>query len=220
MIAWKLRAHKVLGEDRTRTVDPNWPKGDSISMWHHAKQYNSGELTMGADAAQGVPGHHSVSGWWSTALCISFLEYCFIIMLSIIIFPSFFCLIKLSSSQPMSFAFFWILSPNSLWVSEWMAVLSTRLNHNSCPVTARETTLLSASLLSCMINLSRRQGQFWRMTQNSTFHLTYKWKYNFAPVPDLPHFIWVTWVLIFYWFRNWNLSTCSGHSTVATNIKP
>lgn len=117
--------------------DPNWPKGDSICLGIMLNNIIWGNW---ADAAQGVSRHHSASGWWPIALCINFLEYSFIIMLSIIIFPSFSVLLNCLYLNPWVLSFFQVLSPQHCGVSEWMAVLSARLNHNSCPVTARETT--------------------------------------------------------------------------------
>lgn len=45
MLPWRLRAHKVLGGDRTRTRWSELAKGRFHMLRHHAKQYNLGELS-------------------------------------------------------------------------------------------------------------------------------------------------------------------------------
>ena len=43
----ELEMHKKLGADRTRTADPNWPKGFPVPVWHHGNKGKKEEGAMG-----------------------------------------------------------------------------------------------------------------------------------------------------------------------------
>ena len=79
---YSCEVHEELGVDRTRTADPNWPNGCPTPC--HAMLNNYMGLLvgvcLGGTTAQGWAGH--VSGWWTTALCNTWLVCIIIVIIS------------------------------------------------------------------------------------------------------------------------------------------
>jgi len=101
--------HKKLGGDTPSTADPNWPNKQHIQF--HVTSCLV--LKWGGWLGQGIAAQEQAGHWAVRRLCCVFLPLCILCIIIVVILLFFCCSVKLSLSQPTSFAFsFQFCSPS------------------------------------------------------------------------------------------------------------